>query len=215
VQNTIEEILKKILGEKINIIGSGRTDAYVHAERQTFNFKTNKISNIIKFKKSFSSLLPDDIQFISIKTVDSNFHAQHSAKEKNYKYLIYIKKQPIHMRNFSLFYDKEINIKKIKQIAKKIEGKHNFLSFSTSELEDTIREVKKINIKKENNLITINIFARGFLRSMCRMIIGFLLDYNEGKKTDNDLSNLFNNPKKGSVIRKVKGSGLYLKNVKY
>jgi tRNA pseudouridine38-40 synthase len=103
----------------------------------------------------------------------------------------------------------------MKKISKLFEGKHNFVSFSISDIEDTVRTIKKIKIEKKSNKVYIYVTGNGFLRGMVRMIVGNLLDVSEGKKTQNDIQFLFDNPKKGSSITKAKACGLYLYDVKY
>jgi tRNA pseudouridine38-40 synthase len=117
--------------------------------------------------------------------------------------------------DYALFHNKKINIKKIKEASKLLIGRHDFLSFSISENENTVREIKTIKTIKKNNFIIISVVGTGFLRGMVRMIVGTLLDYSDGKKTINDIKKLLLNPKKGSAITKVKACGLYLNKVKY
>jgi tRNA pseudouridine38-40 synthase len=114
-----------------------------------------------------------------------------------------------------LYYTHNINLPLIKKTAKLFIGKHNFKSFSTSELDDTIRIISSITFQKLNNHLTITIKANGFLRNMVRMIVGALLDVNERKKNIEQIKELLNNPEKGSSITKVKGCGLYLYKVNY
>jgi tRNA pseudouridine38-40 synthase len=215
VQQTIEELLSKILNQKIKIHGSGRTDAYVHAYQQVISFEINDDININNLKKSIIGLLPSDIKLLQIKKTTNNFHARYSAKDKTYIYKINLDKTNPFIENYSLNYFKKIDLNKIKSASKLFVGQHNFLSFSITEIADTIRTINFIKITKNKNLLEIKINANGFLRGMVRMIVGSLLDINENKKTNDDINNLFNNPKKGSSIRKVNGSGLYLYKVNY
>jgi tRNA pseudouridine38-40 synthase len=103
----------------------------------------------------------------------------------------------------------------IKKASKLLLGTHNFKSFSITDVEDTVRTISKFNITKQKDYINIEITGNGFLRGMVRMIVGALLDINENKKTLNDISDLLNNPKKGSSITKARAAGLYLKKVYY
>jgi tRNA pseudouridine38-40 synthase len=188
----------------------------VHAIEQTFSFKTKKI----KLKPSIllqalRSLSPEDIYFKSVCEVDGMFHARFSAHSKIYKYEIDTKNYDVFKNNYVLFYPHKINLKSMKQAAKLLVGKHDFKSFSSSDLEDTIREVYQINFKHTANHLTIIVKANGFLRNMVRMIVGTLLDVNEHKKQLSDINQLLNNPKKGSSISKAKAAGLYLYKVNY
>jgi tRNA pseudouridine38-40 synthase len=164
---------------------------------------------------SLNRILPNDIFIKSIKLVDDLFNARFSAKSKTYIYKISNDVNGVFINNYTLKYNKPLNIKKMKQAANLLIGKHNFLSFSISEVEDTVRVIKSIKITNNGSVTLITITGNGFLRAMVRMIVGMLLDVNENKKTLDDVKNLLSNPKKGSSITKVKACGLYLNKVKY
>jgi len=215
VQEVIEKTLSKIFNTSIKVNASGRTDANVHAYNQVINFKTNKEITTQQLLKSLNDMLPESIIVKDIEIVDNSFHARFSSKEKEYLYKICLDKNNIHGNDYSLIYTKPLSITKIKKAAKLFIGKHNFLSFSISDIDDTIRMIRKISISRKKEYVFISIIGDGFLRAMVRMIIGSLLDVNEGKKTLEDIKKLLINPKKGSAITKVRASGLYLNNVKY
>lgn len=216
VQQEIEDLLFKIFNEKINIYGSSRTDAYVHAIGQVFNFKI-KNNNLKpnKLIKILNRVKPNDIKFISIKKVNDKFHAQYSAKSKIYEYIVNLGKENVFNNNYVLNYHHKVNLMLLKKVSKLFVGKHDFKSFSRSELENTIRTIHYIKFKKQSNKLIITINGNGFLRNMVRMIIGSLLDVNENKKTIADIKNLLNNPIKGSAITKVLACGLFLKKINY
>jgi len=88
VQEEIEKVLSQILNTEINIYGSGRTDAGVHAKGQTFHFEVNKEVDLAKLLYTSNMLLPNDIHIKEMKEVDNDFHARYSAKKKVYEYLI-------------------------------------------------------------------------------------------------------------------------------
>jgi tRNA pseudouridine38-40 synthase len=158
-------------------------------------------------------MVPEDIKIKSLKKVGNDFHARFSAKAKEYIYKIYNKNDNPFFKDYYLVYDKPINLTKIKAASKLFIGKHNFLSFSISDIEDTARNIEYIKINKVGNEIVIKIKGNGFLRGMVRMIVGALIDVNENRKTNEDIKKLLNNPKKGSSITKVRASGLYLNKV--
>ncbi len=216
VQGEIEKILSKIYREKICIFGSGRTDMGVHALHQFFNFHEKKIHlNKLQLFNSLNGYFPKTIKVNKIFVVDKKFNARTSAKSKTYIYYINTSAFDLFKDNYLLNYNKEINIKKIKDASNLFMGKHNFLSFSKSTLENNVRIIKKISIWKSKSIVNIEISGTGFLRSMVRMIIGSLIDVNENKKGIKDIKNLLNNPSKGSSQSIVSPNGLYLKKVEY
>jgi len=214
IQEVIETNLSKIFNEKITIFFSGRTDRFVHALSQIINFKAKKEFNLSLLKHSLNEMFPEDIIVNKVKKVDASFNSRFSAKNKTYLYVINTKKD-IFKRNYELFYSKPLDIKKLKIVSKEFLGTHNFLSFSTSEVEDTTRKINSIKISKKGSYCYIEINANGFLRSMVRMIVDCILRFNENKLKIEDIKVLLLKPKKGTAIGKAKGCGLYLKKVFY
>ena len=96
VQSTIEKALSQVYDTEINITGSGRTDAGVHAFRQYFHFDTVKEKDLKQLAYSLNKMLPDDIKIISFEQVADDFHARYNAKKKIYQYRILLKnKDPL------------------------------------------------------------------------------------------------------------------------
>lgn len=216
VQQTIEEALHKLLHKKITIYGSGRTDAYVHAINQVFSFSYDgQLMESNNFIVAINNLLPKTIRIKSIEKVNDKFNARFNAKSKTYTYIVNQGEYSIFQNNYFYNYNKKIKISKVKKAAKLLIGKHNFLSFSTSTLEDTIRTINFIKIYKKKERVFFVVNGNGFLRNQVRMIVGSLLDFNEDKKTLDDFQSLLKNPHKGACITKAPGCGLYLFEVQY
>lgn len=219
---TIERILldtfEELFGYEVALFGSGRTDRYVHALAQVFSVKHDELTiEPDQLMHALNSKLPKDIRITSCETAPDNFHARFHATAKTYIY-----KLSTHP-NYNLFtdelvyqYNHELDYAKFEDFKALIIGKHNFLSFSTSEIQDTVREVTRFEIQKQPGDITnFVITGTGFLRNMVRMIVGTFLNYNEGRITLEDVQKYLDEPKKGQAIRKVNGCGLYLYNVEY
>jgi tRNA pseudouridine38-40 synthase len=120
------------------------------------------------------------------------------------------------MSDYIWFVDFKININLMRKASKLFVRKANFLSFSTSEVEDTIREINKISISKDSSgIIKIVCEGNGFLRSMVRMIVANLVFISCNKTNMEWIEEKINNPKKGSSIHKAPGGGLYLSKVYY
>ena len=214
IQETIEQTLSLCLNENIVIHASGRTDKYVHAINQVFHFDSSiEINNFMI--NNINNYFKDKILIKSIQKVNDKFHARFDVKVKTYMYKINIGNKNIFESDTCLQYNKKIDLKKIKKLKNIFVGEHNFLSFSTSEKENTIRNIYDIRFKKQKNYIYIFISGNGFLRNMVRMIVSCMLSYNENNITIEQIKWLLNNPKKGSSINKANGCGLYLYNVEY
>lgn len=216
VQQTIEDSLNRIYQQKINIIGSGRTDTGVHAIHQYFSFCEEQVNLEPKqLIKALNSQLPSDIRINKIKTIFNSFNARYDAKTKTYLYVINIGKFNLFKSKYLLNYNKPIDLVLWKKAIKLFIGNHDFLSFSKSELSNTNRTISDIKIVKSKDIVKVYITGNGFLRNMVRMIIGSLIDLNEHKKLIADIKRLIDNPKKGSAITLVSPCGLYLFKVIY
>lgn len=217
IQGIIEEKIKELFNVDVILFASGRTDKYVHAIQQTINIK-HKLLNYEPdvIKNALNSKLPKDITINQCEIIDDNFHARFNSKNKTYLYKLNLdKKFNIFEQDIVYQYNNPIDYKKLNEYIDLIIGKHDFLSFSTSELNNTIRTIIDIKYDVKDNILFFYITGDGFLRNMVRMIIGVFLNYNENKISLNDIKKLLQFPKKGSGIRKVNGCGLYLLEVKY
>lgn len=184
IQETLEKTLQKILREKIRIIGSGRTDAGVHAQAQIANFKTDSNIALDKLHRALTGLLPDDIAVTKIEEVPLDFHSRFSAKSKVYRYAILNRKYPSAiLRNIAYFFPYPLNIRLMQKQAKLLLGRHNFKSFQAADYRERnpVRTIKKIKITKDKDLIYIDIEADGFLQNMARNIVGTLIEIGRGK----------------------------------
>ncbi len=195
IQQEIEETLSKIFQKKIIIIGSGRTDAGVHANEQIANFKVNTEIPLSKLKKSLNSLLPKDIVVKQIKYADSDFHARFSAKSKLYQYTILNRSYgSAFLRNHVFHCTMPLDIKLMQAEAKQLKGKHDFRSFQASDKmpRTSVRTIQKISVKKKDDLIFIDIQADGFLYNMVRNIAGTLIEIGRGKMSQGTMKKLLN-----------------------
>ncbi|MCF0217598.1 MAG: tRNA pseudouridine(38-40) synthase TruA [Malacoplasma sp.] len=214
IQSNLEAKLSQLFCEKIVTFASGRTDKYVHAFNQVISFKNKKILEA----ESIQKFLNNNLSHIYVKNVeymDDSFNARFSAKSKSYLYIINMGEFNLFSQNYEWQYNKPIDLNKCNVAIKYFVGEKNFLSFSASNLENTIRKINFIKIYVYNQKLFFLINGTGFLRSMVRMIVATIINYCESKIEIADIENLFLNPKKGACISKAVGSGLYLYKVYY
>ncbi|OIO36466.1 MAG: tRNA pseudouridine(38-40) synthase TruA [bacterium (Candidatus Ratteibacteria) CG_4_10_14_3_um_filter_41_18] len=220
IQGTIEEALEKLLQEKINLIGSGRTDAGVHAIAQTANFKTNTILPLQAIKKGLNAILPGDIRINSIRKVPENFNSRYSACGKTYQYLISFYFYPF-LRNYTCYSPCQLNLSAMKKASEFLVGRHNFSSFQAagSRIRNPIRSIKRLSIKKTKtlfgNLALIEIEADGFLYKMVRNIVGTLLEVGKSKMAPDEIEKILDKKNRKFAGPTAPAKGLYLKRVKY
>ena len=223
VQGEIKSLLENILKEKITLFGAGRTDSGVHALGQIANFKTKSSWPLVKIQKALNAILPEDIAIVKIEDVPLNFHAQFSAQSKIYRYCILNREaKPAILRNFSLFFRPKINLALMKKEASVLLGRHNFKSFQATPPRDlkeknknTFRTIKRLDIKRESDYITLTIEADGFLHKMVRNIVGTLLEIGRGYLPPSSMKKILKDKNRLLAGQTAKAKGLTLVKVKY
>lgn len=219
VQEEIEKALSRLFGEKITIVGSGRTDKGVHAEGQVAHFDIDTQMSTFRMKGSLNSFLPKDIQIREINKVADDFHAQYDAKRKTYEYKAFISriKQPL-KRNYYIQIVPPVDIELIKECAKKIVGKHDFLAFSVDNNQErlnTVREIYSLEIEVQGEDIIFTIEGNGFLYKMVRTIIGTLIWIGKGKLPPDVIDKMFETGSRCLGGKTMPPNGLVLKSVEY
>lgn len=218
IEGEIEFACKKIFNLKeIKVIGSGRTDAGVHAIEQVANFKVDTTIPVDKIAEILNNNLPKDISVTSSVEVDESFHSRHGAKRKIYRYQIYNSKvrNPF-LRNISYQVKYDLDIEKMKKEVNYLIGKHDFAGFmsSGSSVKDTIRTIYDVDIHVEGDLIIFEIEGNGFLYNMVRIIAGTMVDIGRGKINDS-LKNIIASRDRSKAGHTAPPQGLFLKKVYY
>ncbi len=220
IQSLIEKGLSKVLKSKVKINGSGRTDAGVHAIGQSANFfSEKKIINKFQFLNSTNFFLKDtDISIIDLKKKKKDFHARHSAKKKNYKYIIMNREthSPIFKKR-SWQIKKKLNLFKMKKGIKFFLGTHNFSAMRSSSCtaKSPIRTISKAHIKKKNDRIVLTFQSRSFLQKQVRSMVGCLKYVGEGKWKPEKIRFVINSKKRNLCAPPAPPDGLYLEKVFY
>lgn len=218
VQETLQKALNKILREKVKLIGSGRTDAGVHAAKQFANFISNSTLDLDKLNGSLNALLPDDISVNSVKRVSPDFHSRFNVKSKVYRYTIINRRQrPAIMRDYAYFCRYPLNIGLIRREAKAVLGRHNFSAFcaSAGKKKNPLKRIKSLKIKKENDFIYIEIEADSFLYNMARNIVGTLIEIGRGRFGAGTMKKILVSKDRKLAGPTAPAKGLCLLEVKY
>ncbi|MCD5397730.1 tRNA pseudouridine(38-40) synthase TruA [candidate division NPL-UPA2 bacterium] len=218
IQGMIEEALAKILQEKVNLIGSGRTDAGVHARGQIANFKTKSYIPLKNLKAALNSLLPGDIIARRVALVSDDFHARYHAKSKIYCYTIL--NSPLlspFSRKYAYFFPHSLDITAMKRAAKFLVGEHDFSSFrgTGTARENCLRKMKGLRISTEKELVLLNMEANGFLYNMVRIIAGTLLEVGRGKIAAGEVKRILGAKDRRQAGPTLSAQGLCLLRVKY
>jgi len=160
IQGTIEQAIKTITGEEVELNASGRTDAGVHAFGQVANFKTNSNIPIEKFAVALNSNLKKSIRIISAEEVEERFHSRLSCKKKTYRYIINNSELASAIyRNLETHIPQKLNIEKMKEAVKYFEGEHDFKAFKSSgtSSKSSVRTIYKTKIEKKDERIIIEL----------------------------------------------------------
>ncbi|MFH1478154.1 MAG: tRNA pseudouridine(38-40) synthase TruA [Candidatus Omnitrophota bacterium] len=218
IQQEIQKACEKLLGEKVIVIGSGRTDSGVHAKAQAANFRTKSNLSLHNIKRGLNSYLPKEICVLKVEEAGLDFHAQFDAKGKLYKYTIFNRKErsPLNDR-YSTFITYDLDISKMKKAAKYLVGKKDFKSFQASDKKErsSVRTIKRLDIIKKGDIIEILIDADGFLYNMVRNIVGTLIDVGRGRIASPHLKHILNSRNRSSAGETVPAKGLCLERVFY
>ena len=219
IQNEIEKALWKLLKRKIRVIGSGRTDAGVHAVGQSANFFCDKIENNKKFLNSLNYFLSKkNISISSIKKKNLNFHSRFDAKKRTYKYIIVNRKNFLVLdKNRAWLVKKKLNIHYMKKAIKLFSGTHNFNAFRSSSCgaKSPVRTIEKSSLTKKGDKIIIIFSSKSFLQHQVRSMVGCLKVIGEGKWNTDNLKRLLMSKKRSLCAPPAPASGLYLYKVTY
>jgi len=219
IQGTIEEKLSLILCAPVKVIASGRTDAGVHALKQTAHFRTSSSLSPDAILKGLNSLLKDDIRVKSARYVHLDFHARYSAISKLYEFYILNRPEPdIFRRAFQWHIRAALDISAMASCLKLIEGRHDFTSFRSSGSANVnpVRNVLRAELTdRKDGLLAVAIEADGFLRHMVRNIVGTVVEAGLGKLTPLDFANILEGRDRKLAGPNAPARGLFLVEVRY
>ena len=220
IQKLIQIKISKLLKEKINLVGSGRTDSGVHAIEQSAHFDCKKkITNLDKFLQSVNYFL--NLKLVSITNIKKkslNFHARFSAKQRIYTYIIFNRvSRPSIEKNRGWHIRKKLDLNLMKKGAKKLLGTNDFSTFRSSSCnaKSPIRKIKSIKIKEVKNKIQIQFKSKSFLQQQVRSMVGCLKYLAEKKWDLKKFENVFQSKKRTLCAPPAPAHGLFLEKVIY
>ncbi|QTX02808.1 tRNA pseudouridine synthase A [Candidatus Phytoplasma luffae] len=216
IQSVLENALFKVTKRKIKTIAASRTDKGVHSEGQVVSFQTDFRIPPYNLKKALNKIISQDILVLDICICDFPFHARYNSKSKIYRYVFSKKKlNPFNCR-FQVYFEK-LNFSLIKEAIHLLEGQKDFVLFTNNKdkKKNTIKTIYKVFVEENENQFVIFFHGKGFLKQMILLLVGFLINIAQGKKTLSELENMFliKNNKKFTFI--APSNGLFLKNIFY
>ncbi len=224
IQGKIEEILSRMIEEPIEIAGSGRTDAGVHALGQVFHFHCEKDlfgnTSKEKFLTEWNSHLPKDIRILSIEPCEPRFHARLNAREKTYQYRIDTSLYGnLFLRNTTHHIAGSLDVDAIQKGAGYLTGTHDFKSFCSNKRlkKSSVRTIYDIQITEdiENQLLLFTFTGNGFLYNMVRILSGTLIEIGLGLRKPEEIPAILEGCDRGLAGHTAPAQGLFLMSVSY
>lgn len=218
IQEVIVKGIRELTGETVNLIGSGRTDAGVHALGQSANFLTASTIPPEAFYRALNTRLPLDIRIIDSKECDLDFHSRYQAKGKSYIYKIY--EHPVGSPFYSdlaFHVSRSLDWMAMKEAAAHFIGEHDFITFmaSGSSIKTTIRTIEEISFTKNGELREITFQGNGFLYNMVRIMVGTLYEVGYHRLNPQDITKIILSRDRSQAGVTAPAQGLYLKEVYY
>jgi len=216
VQEVLEDALSTQLRDTIKITGAGRTDTGVHARQLFAHFDCPEVTDCEKIVFQLNSLLPKDISVKKIIPVKEDAHARFDAVEREYEYLITLKKDPFQIEFMHLIHKKP-NVEAMNNACKILLGHQDFQCFSKNKtgVKTYYCDIKLAHWKLNGDQLVFTIRADRFLRNMVRAIVGTLLEVGSGKITCDDLRTIIESKHRSNAKTSAPAKGLYLTKVVY
>jgi len=218
IQEVLEKKLRKILGERVTVTASGRTDSGVHARAQVAHFETRSVMPLRNILRALTANLPRDIAVFRVSGARAGFDAQRDAISKLYRYTIYNNQvmSPF-LRAHALHIPYRLDAAAMKKAARHLMGKNDFASFQNahSSAKTSVRTIEKISVSKKGSLIAISVQADGFLYNMVRSIVGTLIEVGRGRIAPDEVLRILKKKNRSHAGPTVPPHGLTLIRVKY
>jgi len=229
IQGLLEDAIFSVTDERSKVIGSGRTDAGVHALEQVAVFETASILSPDVFLQALNANLPRDIGITACEECPEDFHPRYRAKGKKYSYIISNKMPaPVFLNKYSWELGFQLNIKAMREASKYLIGRHDFSSFQASgcSAKHPVRELSNITISDlpslefitfriDTPIIKISIAGSAFLRHMVRNIVGTLVDIGKGKYPPEKIEEILGSMDRRNAGPTAPACGLFLEKISY
>ena len=217
IQGKLEQTLSRILGEDIEISGSGRTDAGAHALHQIANFHCESTMPCEQILSELRRYLPEDIGIYSCQEASERFHARLNCKDKTYRYRVWNSDKPaVFDRRFVYCMPEKLDLKAMQKAAAHFIGEHDFSAFCANKKmkKSTVRRIDLVEINAVGEELVFTFTGNGFLYNMVRIMVGTLLEVGIGQRDPDSIPELFG-AKREEAGHLVSAQGLCLMEVTY
>ena len=217
IQGKLEQTLSRILGEQVEVTGSGRTDAGVHAKCQVVNFHCDSVMTCQELLSQLRRYLPEDIGIYSCRDVSPRFHARLNAREKTYRYRIWNSDGPcVFDRRFVTVLPQKLDLEKMRQAAAHLHGTRDFSAFCANKhfKKSTVRTIFSLDIEQLGEEVRITVTGNGFLHNMVRILVGTLVEVGLGQREADSIPELYGKARSDAGML-MPPTGLCLMEVTY
>ena len=217
IQGKMETALSRILGEPVEISGSGRTDAGVHALGQVANFHCESAMPAEDMLSQLRKYLPEDIGILSCKDCSPRFHARLNAREKTYRYRIWNSEMPnVFVRRYTAVMPEKLDLAQMERAGKLLEGEHDFSAFCGNPQfkKSTVRFVRSVRIFRDGQEVCLEFTGNGFLHNQVRILTGTLVEVGRGEREADSIPALFGGKRREAGFL-APAQGLCLMEVMY
>lgn len=218
IQGKLEALLSKMCGERVELTGSGRTDAGVHALGQVANFHTECSLSEEEMLSYINRYLPEDIAVTELCEVSPRFHSRLNARGKHYEYRIVNSGiRDVFRRRYALEVPERLDVDAMRRAARILLGEHDFKSFTSAKKskKSTVRRIDEIRIDQEGSLLCVSLKGNGFLHHMIRILMGTLLEVGLGKRTPESMADILAAGDRAQAGPLLPAKGLVLVEVYY
>lgn len=218
IQGKLEALLSKMCGQRVEVQGSGRTDAGVHAAGQVANAHLETEKSAQEILLYMNSYLPEDIAVIAVEEVNERFHSRLNAKGKTYLYRVINSDLPhVFERKFTYRVEEKLDVAAMKKAAELLCGTHDFAAFTSAKKskKSTVRTIEEIRIEEQKDEIFFYFSGNGFLFHMVRILMGTLLEVGMGKREASEMPDILDSGKRERAGALVPSRGLTLLEVRY
>ncbi len=218
VQGALESAISSVADHDVKIVCAGRTDTGVHATNQVIHFDSQNTRNVRAWIYGVNSSLPKDICVKWGREVSEDFHARYKATSRSYRYVIFNSPiRPALIRSNVTWQYRQLDHELMDKAAQDLVGEHDFTSFRSVECQSNhpYRKIIKICVKRNNNIITIDVTANAFLHHMVRNIAGVLMAIGSGRKPVDWAKEVLMSKDRKLGAETASPYGLYLVGVSY
>lgn len=218
VQGTLETVLTSFVGDAVEVFGSGRTDAGVHARAQVVSFRVDGGPPPERYPYILRRTLPTDIVALSAEVVPDEFHARFSAQSKTYRYTVQRSLVPdVFTMRYVWHVPHSLNLGEMRKAATALLGEHDFTSFcaAATPIENKVRTIHDFRLVERESYLDLFCTGSGFLQHMVRILAGTLVDVGQGRMRADAIAGVLAARDRRLAGRTAPAQGLTLWEVQY